>query len=232
VDDDDDGSEGYITVEKPRALSSTSDLPPHKPSLPSRYKSASMSNLPPTAPSGPHSRAMEARKRRTNSGTASPNGIDSGSVSSRTSLFTGWKAVLFNRQREKDASGAAGKGVVVDVTQTKAHASDSGGTDSDELPSPTPAPAFVKPPPTPSPPPAPSASSSHSENFVSCSPDNDNNDDSSATAPHRAPRIGPIFKRESPGSGTTSRESPKGRGSAMYPRKGGGGGGEDGGLSR
>ena len=133
VDTDDDAD--YVTVEKPRALSSANSLPDPtfpkgSPSLPSRGKSQSMSQLPPTV-SGPHSRAMEARKRRTQSGQASPTGA-------AQTLFGGWRGI-FNRGAaaggEKEGKGRGRK------------VEDEEGDDSDDLPSPTPVSNYVKPPP-------------------------------------------------------------------------------------
>ena len=211
-EDSDAGSDDYITVEKPRALSSSTSLPPlsGSPSLSTRGKSQSMSNLPPTV-SGPHSRAMEARKRRTQSGQASP-------TASQQSLFGGWKS-MFSRS----AGGVDKEG----KKRPPAHGNEGedAGNDSDDLPSPTPVSNYVKPTPPPEP----------------DSDEDEGKGTTPASRGSGMGSTGPIFRRATPtdspttttptrglsASNSFSAQAPQiaGKGTALYPRKPGGGSG-------
>ena len=221
-DVDDSASDDYITVEKPRALSSSQALPTSppsssaaaaQPSLPPRGKSASMSNIPP-AVSGPHSRAMEARKRRTQSGAASPTGASQ-------SLFGGWKSIFNRANNDKDAAAKVKSAKLAD---------DEADDDSDDLPSPTPVSNYVKP--------------------ALQAPDaDDDEDEGKGPAPPRpVATSGPIFRRSPsdspvngvarPGVGALTKglsasnsfhaqlpQGAGGKGAALYPRRTGGGSG-------
>ena len=212
-EDDEEDGEDYVTVEKPRAHSSatppvlpstsasSSTLPWRKPTLPSRIKSASLSNLPPSASaSAAHGRggaAADERQRRANSGQSSPSGESA-------SLFAGWKS-MFNR-------GGSGKSTPQMQPQPKGSRQPQGsgsgsdeGEEEDDLPSPGPAQQYVRP--------ALAAPSTTRTQPSESSEDESSTSSASNTssASSQAGRSGPIFRRTTDSPTSTQRAVSRGQ---------------------